>query len=765
MNSNRIDSLKNALFAKRREISLERAVLYTKSYQETEGEPVIIRRAKATAKILDEVEISIRDGELLAGNRTLKPRSGIVSPEMDPYWIYDELDTLVSRPQDKFYIGKEDKRLYREVLYPYWQGCSLKDYINSQLTEEVKEAQSTRIIKLNQTDKGQGHIIMGYAEILNSGLGYLIEKITLKNGQEPDNLFYQAARITLEAARRHILRYAELAGKLAVLAKDEARKQELLEMGRAAQKVSYAKPDTFYEACQLFWFINLVAQYESNASSISPGRFDQYMHPFYKKDVETGVSVEFIKEILRSLWIKMNDVVLLRSEDSAKYFAGFPTGYTIILGGLDRRGRCAVNELSYLILDTYQDIRLPQPNLGVRINELTPRAFLNKVVETIRLGTGIPQVFNDEVIIPGFLNRGVSLEDARDYAVVGCVELSIPGKTYGLHDIALFNLLKVMEVTLHEKQGDFKNFDHIIKAIKANIQKDVIYMVEGANIVEAAHRDFAPTPFLSCFIDSCVDKGVDVSAGGAKYNFSGVQGIGTANLSDSAYAVKKLCFAENRMQLPALLRVLQDNFEGEENETLRTRLINKYAKYGNDIDEVDDIGAEILSFYCKMVEGYQNLRGGKFLPGSYTVSAHIPLGAAAGATADGRKAGEQLADGGLSPMVGRDKEGPTAVLKSVSKLDNYLTSNGSLLNVKFHPKALEGTEGINKMVGYLQAFMKLKLQHIQFNIVSADTLRAAQKNPEKYQNLVIRVAGYSAIFVELNKAIQDDIIARTEHAL
>ncbi len=759
----RAAGLKEELFANKREISLERARIYTKSYQKTEGQPAIIRRAKATAAVLAEVAISIRNGELLAGNRTIKPRSGIASPEMDPYWIEKELDTLENRPQDQFYISEEDKKFYREVLVPYWQGHSLKDYINSKLTEEVKQAQATNIVKLNQTDKGQGHIIMGYDEILTSGMGYILEKITWKRKHDSENLFYQAAEIVCKAAQNYMLRYAELAETLADKEREAARKQELIDIAKAIRKVAYGKPESFFEACQLFWLINLVAQFESNASSISPGRFDQYMYPFYKRDMDQGVSLDYNKAILKDLWIKMNDVVLLRSEDSAKYFAGFPTGYTIILGGLDGRGRCAVNDLSYLILDTYQEIRLPQPNLGVRINELTPRAFLNKVVETIRLGTGIPQIFNDEVIIPGFLNRGVALEDARDYAVVGCVELSIPGKTYGLHDIALFNLLKVIEVTLQEKKGQYHVFNEIVEESKENIKKYIVPMVDGSNIVEAGHRDFAPTPFLSCFIDGCIDKGMDVSAGGAKYNFSGVQGIGTANVSDSLYAVKSMCFTEKRMSVTDLLKVLEANFSGDENEIVRMRLINKYDKYGNDVDEVDDLGADILSFYCKAVEKYKNLRGGQFLPGSYTVSAHIPLGAGVGATADGRRAGEQLADGGLSPMVGRDKKGPTAVLKSVSKLDHYLMSNGSLLNVKFHPQVLAGQEGIHKMIGFLQAFMKLKLQHIQFNIVSVDTLRAAQQHPENYKNLVIRVAGYSAMFVELSKAIQDDIIARTEH--
>lgn len=759
----RIQYLKDLLFESKRSISLERAKLYTESYKETEGLPQVLRRAKATEHILDNVEITINQGELIIGGRTVKPRSGIASPEMSPYWIYDELDTLPTRPQDQFDISNEDKELFKKELFPYWKENSLKDLVNNRLTESVKNAQRSRVIKLNQTDKGQGHIIPAFTKALDEGLDNIVQQIKDRQKENLDNSFYKAALITLEAVQRHIQRYGELSMDMAEKEINEERKQELIEISRISYKVSKEKPSSFYEAVQLFWFLNICFQYESNASSISSGRFDQYMLPFFKKDMANDQNPEFIKELLRCLWLKMNDVVLLRSEESAKYFAGFPTGYTIILGGLDKNGCDATNELSYLILDTYRDIRLPQPNLGVRINEKTPREFLIRTAETIKLGTGIPQVFNDEVIIPGYLNRGVSLEDARDYSVVGCVELSIPGKTYGLHDIALFNLLKVMEVALKNNGGKYESYNDLIKAIQSEISYYVQQMVEGSNIVDAAHSEFAPTPLLSCFIDSCIEAGKDVSSGGAKYNFSGVQGIGIGNLSDSLYIIKKVIFEDKEMTLPALIEILENNYK--DNEILRQRFINKYSKYGNDIDDVDYCGSEVLTYYCKEVEKFKNIRGGYFHPGSYTVSAHIPLGEAVGATPDGRLAGEQLADGGLSPMVGRDKEGPTSILKSVSKLDSYLTSNGSLLNVKFNPSALDNEDGIRKFVGYLQAFMRLKLQHIQFNIISAETLKDAQKYPDKYKSLVVRVAGYSAIFVELNKAIQDDIISRTEHNL
>lgn len=764
--TSRIERLKNALFANPREISLERALLYTESHRTTEGESTLLRRAKATAWILDHVAITLREDELIAGNRTVKPRAGIVSPEMDPYWLLKELDTFSTRPQDRFTISEQDKQIYREQLFPYWESRSMKDFINSQIPEDVKAATKTQIFSINQTDKGQGHIIIDYPRLLSGGLDNLIAELKQHVNDAPDNAFYQAALILLEASQRHILRYAALAEQMALACSDLQRKAELERIARISQHISGNKPQDFYQACQLFWYMNIILQYESNASSLSLGRFDQYMLPFYQHSLSHGEQPEFLKELLESLWVKCNDIVLLRSTSSARYFAGFPTGYTILLGGLTETGRSAVNVLSFLCLDAYQSICLPQPNLGVRVNELIDRPFLLKTAETIRLGTGIPQIFNDEVVVPAFLNRGVSLEDARDYAVVGCVELSIPGKTYGLHDIAMFNMLKVMELTLHENEGNSAiNYAELVEQIRQKISHYVKLMAQGSNICDIGHRDWAPVPLLSSFIEGCLKSGKDITAGGAHYNFSGVQGIGIANLSDSLHALKGMVFDQQRLSFDELLASLKENFASEEGRAIRARLINRFEKYGNDVDEVDLISADLLRFYCKEVEQYRNPRGGQFTPGSYTVSAHVPLGAVVGATPDGRFAGEQLADGGLSPMLGQDHQGPTAVLKSVSKLDNMLLSNGTLLNVKFTPSTLEGLQGLNKLADFLGAFTRLKLQHVQFNVVNAEQLREAQKRPQDFAGLVVRVAGYSAFFVELSKEIQDDIIGRTAHQL
>ena len=762
----RIERLKAAMFANPREISLERALLYTVSHQQTEGEPTILRRAKATAHILDHVEISIRADELIAGNRTVKPRAGIVSPEMDPYWLLKELEQFPTRPQDRFEISNEDKQIYREQLFPYWEKRSMKDFINEQMTDEVKTAVKTQIFNINQTDKGQGHIIIDYPRLLKNGLGQLVGEMRSLTTQHPDNAFYQAALLLLEASQRHILRYSALAQEMSFACSDALRREELANIAEISRTIATERPRGFYQACQLFWYMNIILQYESNASSLSLGRFDQYMLPFYQTSLQQGEEPQFLQELLESLWIKCNDIVLLRSTSSARYFAGFPTGYTILLGGLTETGRSAVNPLSFLCLDAYQNTQLPQPNLGVRVNELIDRPFLLKTAETIRIGTGIPQIFNDEVVVPAFLNRGVSLEDARDYSVVGCVELSIPGKTYGLHDIAMFNLLKVMEIVLLENEGNANlSYDDLLEQIRHKICHYVKLMAQGSNICDIGHRDWAPVPLLSSFISDCLHNGKDITEGGARYNFSGVQGIGIANLSDSLHALKGIVFDQQRLSFDELIATLKANFATPEGEQIRARLINRFEKYGNDIDVVDNISADLLRFYCKEVETYRNPRGGQFTPGSYTVSAHVPLGAVVGATPDGRYAGEQLADGGLSPMLGQDAQGPTAVLKSVSKLDNYLLSNGTLLNVKFTPSTLEGQSGLNKLADFLGAFTKLKLQHIQFNVVNAETLRAAQAKPQDYAGLVVRVAGYSAFFVELSKEIQDDIIRRTAHQL
>lgn len=762
----RTQAIKDSLFAKPRVIDLERALLYQESYEQTQGEPAILRRAKALVHLLENHEIVIDEHDLFAGNRTREPRAGVLSPEMSPYWILDELDQFPVRPQDRFEMSEADKTLYRDQVYPFWAGQSLNDWYRAHLDPQVAEAQSTKVFAVAQTDKGQGHIIPNFPVLMERGWAALLEDAKQQLASQPDNLFYQAAVIVLEGAIAYIRRYESACRTLAQdPATSPERAQELQEMADILGNLAARAPQDFREGLQQLWLAELVCEHESNASSISLGRVDQYLWPLYQASKAAGTSDEAIREWLQDFYLKCNTIVFARSTESAKFFAGFPSGFNIVVGGVDAMGQDATNELSSLLLDVQNDTRLPQPNLSLRMHAQTPASLLHEAAQVIRLGDGMPQVFNDEVNILAFVNRGISLEDARDYGVVGCVELSIPGAMYGLHDISMFNMVRCLEIALRENPQGFATFDELIDATEKVIDRYVELMVRGCNTCDEAHAATSPTPLLSCLINDCMENGQDLTAGGARYNPSGVQGVGTANLADSLEVIRQAVFEEQLLTLPQLVAMLDRDWAGEGDEVWRQRFINRYPKYGNDVDQVDELGARLLSHYGHEVAGYTNPRGGHFQPGSYTVSAHIPLGEACGATPDGRHAHEQLADGGLSPMVGRDTNGPTASLRSVSKLDNALDSNGSLLNVKFSPATLAGEEGLAKMAAYLKAFSRYKIQHIQFNVVDRATLLDAQKHPESHKDLVVRVAGYSAMFVELARGIQDDIINRSEHVL
>ena len=769
--------IKDSLFARPRKISLERALLYRESYLRTEGEPVVVRRAKAFRHVLENHVIVLDGDDLLAGNRTETPRAGVVSPEMSPYWILDELDQFPTRPQDTFEMSEEDKRIYREVLYPFWAGRSLNDWYVAHRPDDVAAAEKDRVFAVAQTDKGQGHIIADLGEVLDRGLGAVLSDVRSRAEAAPGNDFLRAGVICVEAVVAYVRRYERVVRAVAEGRVPEdphatvlpaATSERAAELARLADVLAHVATEPcrdLYDALQMVWLLSVVLQHESNASSISLGRMDQYLLPYYRATVESGATEEEVRELLQCFYLKTNTIVFVRSTDSARFFAGFPTGYNLVVGGVDAEGADASNELSELLLDLQKDTRLPQPNLSVRMHAGTPEALLRKAAEVIRLGDGLPQCFNDEVNVPSFVARGVSPEDARDYAVVGCVELSVPGRMYGLHDICMFNMMRCLELALHARPEGYESFEALEKAVEDTIDHYVALMVRGCNVCDEAHRETSPTPLLSVLVHDSLEKGADITSGGARYNPSGVQGVGTANLADSLYAVKRAVFEEGALTWAQLLEMLRRDWQGPGDEVWRQRLINRYEKYGNDVDEVDEIGRRFLRHYGEEVARYENARGGRFQPGSYTVSAHIPLGAAVGATPDGRHAGEQLADGGLSPMVGRDKNGPTASLLSVSKLDNVLDTNGSLLNVKFSPSTLEGEAGLARLVAYLRSFCRLGIQHIQFNVVDRATLLDAQAHPENHRDLVVRVAGYSAMFVELAKAIQDDIINRTEHEL
>ncbi len=741
-----------------------------------------IRRARMLLHLVRSLSITIEPDEIIVGNRSLLPRMGVIAPEGAVDWIDRELEILPVRPQDRFNITPAQIDELRHEIFPYWRGKTVEDIVARRVPADVQLAVRGKAFSLNQTDHAQGHILPDVETWLRLGIGGLRQKVVHVReqaiggqGQTQASTHYDAALIALQAAEEFILRYASIAAAQARQSTDP-RTSELQRIAGACQWISANAPRDFHEALQSVWFLFVLLQIESNASSFSPGRFDQYMLPYLERDLAgKGLTLAQAQELLEYLWLKFNEIVLLRSSHSARYFAGFPIGFNIAVGGQLADGRDAANLLSAMCLRAQADLGLTQPNLSIRIHAGSPQEFLEAAAFVIGKGSGMPQVFNDEVIIPGQVNRGLPLADARNYAVVGCVELSTPGKALGWSDASMFNLTRVLELTLSggrdpqtgEQIGlptpcldEMRSFEELETAYDQQLAHFVALMVKGCNVVDQVHAEVLPSPFLSLVVDDCIERGLDVTAGGARYNFSGVQGVQIANVADSLVALRQAVFEERWLGADEMLAALRTDFAGQ--EVLRQRLINRVPKYGNDEDRVDQFASRWGDRYCEMVERYETLRGGVYQPGFYTVSAHVPMGANVGATPDGRHAGAPLADGGLSPTAGRDRRGATAVLHSVSKLNLKLASNGTLLNMKFLPAFFEGPNALSKFAQLLRGFSQLHIPHVQFNVVDAVTLRAAQANPNEYRSLVVRVAGYSAYFTELDKELQDEIIRRSE---
>src|SRR5664280_963213 len=775
--SDRILSLKKKTLSAKRFLSVEQAKIITRIYQENENLAVNIIRAKTLAASLSEIPITIDPEELIIGNRTPDNRAGVVFPEAGINWLVKEIDSLDERPQDPFNVRKEDAIYFREKIEPFWRGKTLEDDIYKQYGEEISYIE--KVVKINQKDHAQGHICPKVEDWLRYGPSGLLKTVNDHLENAPDNLkaFYTGVGITLEAARRFIRRYSILAYDMAKDQKDDLLRSNLEDIGYTCNKLYDNPPETFREALQLVWFLFVILQMESNASSFSPGRMDQYLLPFYMNDIKSGrIDPAGTVELLDALFIKFNQIVYMRNAHSAKYFAGFPIGFNVTIGGQKKNSEDATNELSYLILKSQEHIRLPQPNLTARLHKKSPAKFINECSRVIGLGNGMPQIVNDESIIPSLKTIGISSDDCIDFALVGCVELSAQGNYLGWSDAAMFNLVKVLELTLNDgkcmisgkqiglKTGSLENyseFPSFENAFRKQIDFFIEKMILACEVVEKTHQEHLPSPFLSSVIDDCLKKGKDVTAGGAKYNMSGIQAIQVANVADVIAVLKKLVFDERIVAKSNLLNALRNNFAGS--ESLRQLCINRVPKYGNDIEWVDELGAKWITFFADKLKKYMNFRGGKFHVGLYTVSAHVPMGQNVGATPDGRFAQTPLADGGMSPMHGRDKLGPTAVLNSASRIPSHLATNGTLLNMKFLPSFFNNNIDREKFASLLRAFVWLPVHHVQFNVVTARELIDAKADPESYRGLTIRVAGYTAYFTELAEDLQDEIIKRTTH--
>ena len=827
--SPRIQKLVDALYEHMPVIESARAKLITESYKETEGEPIITRRAKAFAHILHNIPIIIRDNELIVGSSTIAPRGCQTFPEFSYEWLEAELDTVATRTADPFEIAEETKAELKEAD-KYWKGKTTSELATSYMAPEaIKAIEHNIFTPGNYFYNGVGHVTVKYWEVLETGFEGIMEKARKEldgcsvgdGNYARKSHFLDAVILSCKAVIDYAGRYAKLAQEMAAQTSDPVRKQELFVIAENCSRVPAKGAQNFYEACQSFWFVQQLLQMESSGHSISPGRFDQYMYPYYKKDMEAGtITREFAQELMDCIWVKLNDLNKCRDAASAEGFAGYSLFQNLIAGGQNKEGEDVTNDLSIMCIQASMHVHLPAPSLSVRVWNGSPHEFLIKAAELTRTGIGLPAYYNDEVIIPALQNRGLSLEDAREYNIIGCVEPQKAGKTEGWHDAAFFNMCRPLELVFSNGMdkgemvgiptGDvtqMKTFDEFFDAYKKQMEYCISLLVNADNAIDVAHAERCPLPFLSCMIDDCLKEGKSVQEGGAVYNFTGPQGFGIANMADGLFAIRKLVYEDKKVSMKELKEALAWNYDkgldaqsaGDMTEMIMKAMqkagrnvdastaegllktfmgmkpgeqkiqrfkeihdmIDEVPKFGNDIPEVDYFAREVAYTYSKPLQKYNNPRGGKFQAGLYPVSANVPLGGQTGATPDGRYAHTPVADG-VSPSAGKDVKGPTAAATSVSRLDHFIVSNGTLFNQKFHPSALSGREGLEKFVALIRGYFDQKGMHMQFNVVDRQTLLDAQEHPEKYKHLVVRVAGYSALFTTLSRSLQDDIIRRTE---
>ena len=783
----RTEKLNNEVLAVQPEICIERARLVTQSYRETEAQPMIIRRAKAIARVLREMTIFIQKDQLIAGTQASSLRAAPLFPETEAEYLGREIDLFEKREQDRLILRPEVRRVLVEEILPYWQNRSIKDIALSAMPEKTREIVQLehQIFSVDIHLTGSiGHVLVNYEKVLSRGMRGLREEIVERMHRldlaDPDqgekHNFYEAEIILCDAIMEWAGRYAREARRLAVQEDDPRWKGELEMMADICSHVPADPASNFREAVQSFWFVHLLLYIEQDGLAVSPGRFDQYMYPYYRKSIEEGsITNEEAQELLECLWIKFTEIMRAYDFECAKYYAGFSISENVVLGGQDSGGKDATNELSYMCLDAEAHTKLSQPNLGVRIHPNSPESFLMKAVAVASSGRTKPEFFNDNVGIPVLLSNGVTLRDARDYGISGCVE-AVPPHCNGMTNAAMSNIGKALELALNNgvcrlsgkqvgpKTGDprlFRNIDDVLTAFEEQVRFYVREMVTALNVIERTHARMYPLPYFSLVIDDCLERGVDVTAGGARYNFTGPQAVGLADVADSLAAIKKLVFEEQEITMHELIDALDEDFNKD--ETLRQMLMHKAPKWGNDDDFVDDLAAEVVRIFCDEVAQYRNTRGGMYRPGVYSVSANVPLGLHVGALPNGRRSTTPLADG-VAPVHGCDWEGPSAIAKSVAKLDHERITNGTILNMKFLPRFLGNESGRNGLANLIKTYFNLGGWHIQFNVVSAETLRKAQEEPEKHKGLIIRVAGYSAFFTELDRAVQDDIIDRTELA-
>ena len=777
-------------------IDAQRAILATLAYKENLNQPRVMVRAKMLEKVLDNMSIYIEDKSLLAGNQATKNRNAPIFPEYTMEFVMKELDQFEKRDGDVFYITEKTKEQLREIA-PFWQNNNLRARGEALLPEEVRVFMETGVFGMEgKLNAGDAHLAVNYERILKDGLrGYekrVKEYKASLDLTDPESIdkycFYNAVLIVLEAVRNFANRYSVLAKKLAEKELNQERKLELLEMSRICAKVPYEPAETFQEAVQSVWFIQLILQIESNGHSLSYGRFDQYMYPYYDRDIKNGTIKESeALELLTCLWIKTLTINKVRSQAHTLSSAGSPMYQNVTIAGQTIDKKDAVNDLSFLVLKSVAQTRLTQPNLTVRYHKNINKHFLDECVEVMRLGFGMPALNNDEIIIPSFMDWQVKEEDAYNYSAIGCVETAVPGKWgYRCTGMSYINFPRMLLCTMNngvdltsnkrftKEYGYFtemESYEELLKAWDKTIREITRYSVIVENVIDKASERDVPDILCSALTDDCIARGKTIKEGGAVYDFiSGLQ-VGIANMADCLAAIKKLVYEEKKITKQELWDAILDDFSSPENKKIQEMLIREAPKYGNDDDYVDQLIVEAYDSYIEEIEKYPNTRynrgpiGGIRYAGTSSISANVGQGMSTMATPDGRNAFEPLAEG-CSPAHNSDKNGPTAVFKSVSKLRTNKITGGVLLNQKMTPQMLSTEENRQKLELLIQTFFnRLHGYHVQYNIVSKETLIDAQKHPEKHKDLIVRVAGYSAFFNVLSKKTQDDIIGRTEQSL
>lgn len=790
----RMNAYRESVLEKKPYVDAERALLCTEVYKANRHQPAVMRRALMLKNILEKMTIYIEDETLLVGNQASANRNAPVFPEYTMEFIIKELDLFEKRDGDVFYITEETKAALRAIA-PFWEDNCLRARGSAIMPDEVSVYMETGLFGMEgKLNAGDAHLAVDYPEVLRVGLkGY--EERVKKLRSELDlcvpesidkNMFYKAVLIVIEAVRTFAHRYAELARKLAETA-TPARRAELLEIARVCDKVPYEPAETFHEAVQSVWFIQVILQIESNGHSLSYGRFDQYIYPYYEASKARGMTDDQAVELLTNLWIKTLTVNKVRSQAHTFSSAGSPMYQNVTIGGQTTDGKDAVNALSFLVLKSVAQAHLPQPNLTVRYHKNISAEFMSEAIEVVKLGTGMPAFNNDEIIIPSFINWGVKEEDARNYSAIGCVECAVPGKWgYRVTGMSYLNFPRILLCVMNDgidlttgrrfakgcgKFTDMKSYDELLAAWDRTIRELTRASVIVENAIDLASERDVPDVLCSALVQDCIGRGRTIKEGGAVYDFiSGLQ-VGVANMADSLAAIKKLVYEEKKLTAEQLWSAILDDFTSEESQRVQKLLIDGAPKYGNDDDYADQLVVAAYDSYLDEMKKYPNTRygrgpiGGIRYGGTSSVSANVGQGYGTMATPDGRKAHQPLAEG-CSPAHSMDKNGPTAVFKSVSKLRTEQITGGVLLNQKVTPTLLASEENKQKLTMLIRAFFdRLHGYHVQYNVVDRATLLDAQAHPEKHRDLIVRVAGYSAFFNVLSKATQDDIIARTEQTI